>query len=145
MEKDNTVPHSPSDLHRSNCKRRIAFDAACNCCSFTKCIHRKVQVIIDVRNVYETAIGHFNPKVTPHTSHLTPHTSHLTRSLKVSPGCSGAAQLVDPKMRQSTDFPGWLQVGRHRMSGIWLKSRDVQEASTQEQLQGKDVLMYKQS
>jgi predicted sulfurtransferase len=45
-----------------------------------------------VRNAYETAIGHFKPKATP--------------------GCEGVAQLIDPKMRQSTDFPEWLQVRR---------------------------------
>ena len=45
-----------------------------------------------MRNAYETAIGHFNPKV------------------KVQ-GAAGA-ELIDPKMRQSTDFPGWLQVWR---------------------------------
>jgi predicted sulfurtransferase len=45
-----------------------------------------------VRNAYETAIGHFNPRV------------------KVQ-GAAGA-ELIDPKMRQSTDFPGWLQVWR---------------------------------
>ncbi len=41
-----------------------------------------------MRNVYETSIGHFNPQT----------------------GNAAAAQLIDPKMRQSTDFPGWLQV-----------------------------------
>ncbi len=52
------------------------------------------QVIIDVRNVYETTIGHFNPQV--HKAAAAP--------------AAAAAQLIDPKMRQSTDFPGWLQV-----------------------------------
>ncbi len=57
------------------------------------------QVIIDVRNVYETVIGHFNPKV----------------KAQGQP----AAELIDPKMRQSTDFPGWLQVWRLHVT--WLR------------------------
>jgi hypothetical protein len=88
------------------------------------------QVIIDVRNVYETTIGHFDPQ---------------TRQ-------AAAAQLIDPKMRQSTDFPGWLQVacaclgaGCMRVAGEAVAacfSYSVQEPATQEQLEGKDVLMY---
>jgi predicted sulfurtransferase len=38
-------------------------------------------VIIDVRNAYESAIGHFAPP-------------------------PGGAKLIDPKMRNSHDFPG---------------------------------------
>jgi len=40
-------------------------------------------VIIDVRNHYETNIGHFDPP-------------------------PGGAKLIDPKMRKSTEFPLWL-------------------------------------
>eukprot|EP00611_Tribonema_gayanum_P027664 TRINITY_DN690_c0_g2_i2.p2 TRINITY_DN690_c0_g2~~TRINITY_DN690_c0_g2_i2.p2 ORF type:complete len:456 (-),score=112.48 TRINITY_DN690_c0_g2_i2:1980-3308(-) len=57
-------------------------------------------VIIDVRNAYESAIGHFAPP-------------------------SGGAELIDPRMRKSTDFPGWL---------------DSEE--TKKKLQGKNVMMY---
>jgi hypothetical protein len=87
------------------------------------------QVIIDVRNVYETSIGHFDPQ---------------TRK-------AAAAQLIDPKMRQSTDFPGWLQVtcvfggcvrvGKEAVAVCF--SYSVQEPATQEQLEGKNVLMYR--
>mmetsp|Transcript_4121 Transcript_4121/g.6771 ORF Transcript_4121/g.6771 Transcript_4121/m.6771 type:complete len:579 (-) Transcript_4121:341-2077(-) len=66
--------------------------------------HKKMQepntVIIDVRNAYESAIGHFVPPAT-------------------------GAQLIDPCMRQSTDFPSWLAA-----------------EATQKQLEGKQVLMY---
>lgn len=57
-------------------------------------------VIIDVRNAYESAIGHFQPP-------------------------AGGAQLIDPKMRNSSDFPKWLNA-----------------PETQEKLAGKEVLMY---
>jgi predicted sulfurtransferase len=40
-------------------------------------------VIVDVRNAYESAIGHFAPP-------------------------EGGAQLIDPKMRNSHEFPKWL-------------------------------------
>ena len=40
-------------------------------------------VIVDVRNAYESAIGHFSPP-------------------------EGGAKLIDPQMRNSHDFPGWL-------------------------------------
>ncbi len=49
--------------------------------------HKKMQekdtVIIDVRNYYESAIGHFKPP-------------------------ESGATLIDPKMRKSTEFPVWL-------------------------------------
>jgi predicted sulfurtransferase len=49
--------------------------------------HKKIQekdtVIIDVRNHYEAAIGHFRPP-------------------------EGGAKLIDPLMRKSTEFPCWL-------------------------------------
>mmetsp|Transcript_27017 Transcript_27017/g.39799 ORF Transcript_27017/g.39799 Transcript_27017/m.39799 type:complete len:335 (+) Transcript_27017:211-1215(+) len=57
-------------------------------------------VIIDVRNAYESAIGHFQPP-------------------------KEGAKLIDPKMRNSIEFPKWLN------------SED-----TQKQLNGKKVLMY---
>ena len=60
----------------------------------------KDAVIIDVRNAYESAIGHFNPP-------------------------EGGATLIDPKMRNSHEFPKWLNA-----------------PETQSQLNGKKVLMY---
>ena len=57
-------------------------------------------VIIDVRNAYESAIGHFQPP-------------------------EGGATLIDPKMRNSIEFPKWLN-----------------SEETQKQLNGKKVLMY---
>lgn len=57
-------------------------------------------VIIDVRNAYESAIGHFAPP-------------------------EGGATLIDPKMRNSHEFPKWLNA-----------------PETQQQLQGKKVMMY---
>ena len=60
----------------------------------------KDTVIIDVRNAYESAIGHFQPP-------------------------PDGAQLLDPKMRNSTDFPKWLNA-----------------PETKEKLQGKTVMMY---
>lgn len=57
-------------------------------------------VVIDVRNHYESTIGHF-----------------------AAP--PGGAKLLDPKMRKSTEFPIWLE-----------------KESTQEELRGKQVLMY---
>jgi len=57
-------------------------------------------VIIDVRNAYESAIGNFQPP-------------------------ENGAKLIDPKMRNSIEFPKWLN------------SED-----TQKQLTGKKVLMY---
>jgi hypothetical protein len=66
--------------------------------------HKKIQekdtVIIDVRNHYEAAIGHFKPP-------------------------EGGAELVDPMMRKSTEFPCWLD-----------------KPETKEKLKGKQVLMY---
>ena len=57
-------------------------------------------VIIDVRNAYESAIGHFQPP-------------------------PGGATFIDPRMRNSIEFPKWLNA-----------------PETQAQLQGKQVLMY---
>ena len=57
-------------------------------------------VIIDVRNAYESAIGHFNPP-------------------------PGGAELVDPKMRNSHEFPKWLN-----------------SDETKAKLAGKKVMMY---
>jgi len=60
----------------------------------------KDTVIIDVRNHYEAVIGHFQPP-------------------------EGGAELVDPLMRKSTEFPAWLD-----------------KPETKEKLRGKQVLMY---
>mmetsp|Transcript_23750 Transcript_23750/g.77230 ORF Transcript_23750/g.77230 Transcript_23750/m.77230 type:complete len:545 (+) Transcript_23750:3-1637(+) len=57
-------------------------------------------VIVDVRNAYESAIGHFKPP-------------------------SGGAELIDPCMRNSHEFPKWLNA-----------------PETQAKLNGKKVLMY---
>lgn len=53
-------------------------------------------VMIDVRNFNESIIGHFNPP---------------------------ASKLLDPCMRKSTEFPGWVD-------------------NNMQQLQGKKILMY---
>jgi len=60
----------------------------------------KDTVIIDVRNHYESVIGHFTPP-------------------------PNGAQLIDPKMRKSTEFPLWLD-----------------KPETKKLLQNKQVLMY---
>lgn len=60
----------------------------------------KDAVIIDVRNAYESNIGSFRPP-------------------------EGGAELIDPKMRNSIEFPKWLN-----------------DPKTQEKLNGKKVLMY---
>ena len=60
----------------------------------------KDTVIIDVRNAYESAIGHFQPP-------------------------KDGAKLLDPKMRNSIEFPKWLNA-----------------PETQKQLHNKKVLMY---
>jgi predicted sulfurtransferase len=57
-------------------------------------------VIVDVRNSYESAIGNFAPP-------------------------PGGAELIDPQMRNSIEFPKWLSDER-----------------TQKKLHGKKVLMY---
>jgi len=57
-------------------------------------------VIIDVRNKYESDIGNFQPP-------------------------ENGAKLIDPKMRNSIEFPKWLN-----------------SEETQKQLTGKKVLMY---
>ncbi|CAJ1959689.1 unnamed protein product [Cylindrotheca closterium] len=60
----------------------------------------KDTVVVDVRNAYESAIGSFKPP-------------------------EGGAELIDPKMRNSIEFPKWLN-----------------DPKTQEKLNGKKVLMY---
>lgn len=60
----------------------------------------KDTVVIDVRNHYEAAIGRFAPP-------------------------AEGAQVIDPKMRKSTEFPRWLD-----------------RKETKEMLRGKQVLMY---
>ena len=59
-----------------------------------------LQVIIDVRNAYESDIGHFQPP-------------------------PGGAKLLDPKMRNSIEFPKWLNAPQ-----------------TQTELTGKNIMMY---
>ena len=61
---------------------------------------QKDTVIIDVRNAYESDIGHFQPP-------------------------EGGAELLDPKMRTSGDFPKWLNA-----------------PETKEKLKNKTVMMY---
>lgn len=65
----------------------------------------KNTVIIDVRNYYESSIGHFNPP-------------------------ENGAELIDPKIRNSHEFPRWLNM-----------------PETQQKLQGKKVrlLLYELS
>ncbi len=48
-------------------------------------LKQKDTVVIDVRNAYESAIGHFDPP-------------------------KGGAELIDPKMRNSRDFAPWLNL-----------------------------------
>lgn len=67
---------------------------------YHKQMQQKDTVIIDVRNAYESDIGHFNPP-------------------------EGGAQLLDPKMRTSQDFPKWLNA-----------------PETKEKLKNKTVMMY---
>jgi predicted sulfurtransferase len=63
-------------------------------------MQKKDTVIIDVRNAYESDIGHFQPP-------------------------EGGAELLDPKMRTSQDFPKWLNA-----------------PETKAKLQDKTVMMY---
>lgn len=63
-------------------------------------MQKKDTVIIDVRNAYESAIGHFQPP-------------------------KDGATLLDPQMRNSTDFPKWLNA-----------------EGTREKLKDKTVMMY---
>lgn len=63
-------------------------------------MQQKDTVIIDVRNAYESDIGHFQPP-------------------------EGGAELLDPKMRTSQDFPKWLNA-----------------PATKEKLKNKTVMMY---
>lgn len=67
---------------------------------YHKAMSEKDTVIVDVRNAYESAIGSFQPP-------------------------QGGAELIDPKMRNSIEFPKWLN-----------------DPKTQQQLNGKKVLMY---
>jgi len=67
---------------------------------YHKQMQQKDTVIIDVRNAYESDIGHFQPP-------------------------EGGAQLLDPKMRTSQDFPKWLNA-----------------PETKEKLKDKTVMMY---
>jgi len=67
---------------------------------YHKQMQQKDTVVIDVRNAYESDIGHFQPP-------------------------EGGAQLLDPKMRTSQDFPKWLNA-----------------PATKEKLKNKTVMMY---
>ena len=67
---------------------------------YHKMMEQKNTVIIDVRNAYESAIGHFAPP-------------------------PGGAELIDPKMRNSHEFPKWLNA-----------------PETRAKLEGKKVMMY---
>lgn len=67
---------------------------------YHKAMADKDTVIVDVRNAYESALGSFKPP-------------------------PGGAQLIDPQMRNSIEFPKWLN-----------------DPATQEKLNGKKVLMY---
>jgi len=67
---------------------------------YHKQMQSKDTVIIDVRNAYESDIGHFQPP-------------------------EGGAELLDPKMRTSQDFPKWLNA-----------------PETKEKLKNKTVMMY---
>lgn len=67
---------------------------------YHKAMMDKDTVIVDVRNAYESSIGSFQPP-------------------------EGGAELIDPKMRNSIEFPKWLN-----------------DPATQEKLNGKKVLMY---
>jgi len=68
--------------------------------AYHKAMTERDTVVVDVRNAYESAIGSFKPP-------------------------DGGAELIDPKMRNSIEFPKWLN-----------------DPKTQEQLNGKKVLMY---
>ena len=67
---------------------------------YHKAMEDKNTVIVDGRNAYESNIGNFQPP-------------------------SGGAELIDPQMRNSIEFPKWLNDER-----------------TQKKLNGKKVLMY---
>ena len=71
-----------------------------NAIDYHNMMKEKDTVIIDVRNAYESAIGHFQPP-------------------------KGGAELIDPKMRNSHEFPKWLTA-----------------PETQAKLTGKKVMMY---
>ena len=71
-----------------------------NAIDYHNMMKEKDTVIIDVRNAYESAIGHFQPP-------------------------EGGAELIDPKMRNSHEFPKWLNA-----------------PETQAKLTGKKVMMY---
>jgi predicted sulfurtransferase len=88
-------------------------------------------VIIDVRNHYEDRIGHFEPP-----SSDSDNQSDQKKKQKVAATTTGddgddggdektPPVWLNPKMRKSTEFPAWLD-----------------DPATQQQLQGKQVLMY---
>jgi predicted sulfurtransferase len=86
-------PESAPSLFRNEAKHVPADE-------YHRMMGEKNTVIIDVRNAYESAIGHFAPP-------------------------EGGATLIDPKMRNSREFPKWLNA-----------------PETKQMLDGKRVMMY---
>jgi predicted sulfurtransferase len=81
-------------------------------------------VIIDVRNHYEATIGHFEPP--PSASATATGGSDSTNAQHDNGDDEKNPPVwLNPKMRKSTEFPAWLD-----------------DPATQQQLQGKQVLMY---
>jgi predicted sulfurtransferase len=83
-------------------------------------------VIIDVRNHYEATIGHFEP---PSASNDQSDEKKKKAKVAATTGDNDNGETppvwLNPKMRKSTEFPAWLD-----------------DPATQQQLQGKQVLMY---
>ncbi len=78
---------------------------------------RGEQVLIDVRNYCESSIGNFNPATPAQpATPARPAGKGKGKAKADSEGGGGGgglregacAELIDPKMRQSTDFPEWL-------------------------------------
>ena len=89
----------PADYHTKMCEKDTGKITTCSAIEFiSNCLGEIV--IIDVRNHYEANIGRFDPP-------------------------KGGAQMIDPMMRKSTEFPMWLD-----------------KKETKEMLRGKQVLMY---
>ncbi|KAG5186009.1 hypothetical protein JKP88DRAFT_353964 [Tribonema minus] len=92
-------------------------------------------VIIDVRNAYESAIGHFQPPAAEATLAT----------------ASGGGDLVDPLMRVSTEFPRWLAAEdtKAKLAGKNVlmyctggKHFEVISEDNKAKLAGKNALMY---
>ena len=92
--------------------------------AYHKKLAERNTVVIDVRNHYEAAIGHFQPPSSPTTSPSSDDNNNdnddSNKPKKLPP-----PRYIDPKWRKSTEFPVWLD-----------------KPETQEQLKGKQVLMY---